>query len=199
MALGQLCTVVRAAIVISRRNIYAWAGYMAVFLLGGAVYGVSGFADLWGYYGFTDSYSWSRLVIAGGMLSLLSLITPVYPRLSGVALHLALLLIIVPTLILYAFAAKSPQFLAITLYAYGFFFLAILFFSVRLKTIRVPKVTMGCMAAFLTVTLLADAGSIAYLTGFRFVNLDIWRVYEYRTEIEETLPPVFGYLNSWCG
>lgn len=184
---------------ISRRNIVAWLGYLAVFLAGGLVYARSGFVELWGYYGFRDGYSFTHLLVALGVLSVLGLSAPVTARFSTMALHLALLFVIVPTLILYAFSGQGRYFLFVSIYAYALLFVSVFLLPLRLKTIRMPSVSDRCMMGILTTALLIIAGLIAYITKLKYFNLDILRVYEFRSEIGQELPRIFGYLDSWGG
>lgn len=184
----------------AKARVWAMLGYVTLFGLACLVYGSSGFTDVWGYYGFRNDPDAARLWFAFGLVFTCGLLLPLTARLSSVALHLALVSVVLPTLVLYACAGASQNLLRVTLFGFGAIWLAALVVQLlRIPVFSLARMRLAHLLAVLLLVVVVSLGSNGYLTSLRNFNLNFWRVYEFREAIVQELPHIFGYLNSWTG
>ncbi|WP_439686862.1 hypothetical protein MNJPNG_18830 [Cupriavidus oxalaticus] len=152
------------------------------------------FASAYAYFGYVDNFGWPEFMVALPMLVVLVLATRNDETPSSIFLHLAIGFILVPSLVVYAGQSASDEFLLLTFGAF-----LILIASARLLRLRrivfprVPRNTMLLLSFY--ISFLTILGIVAY-EGLQFLNFDFARVYDIRREAEESLPGIFGYLNS---
>ena len=174
-------------------------GYISFYLLAVIVYTKSGFIEKWSYCGFQDEYSFEKVIITLATICILSLILPIAPKFSVISMHMALLLIIIPSLLLYACAGASNYFIWVTLC--GFITFAILikskyrFLNKNRSQIAFPKIDIANIVLIVVVGIII---AVYCKVGAKGINFNILQVYEYRSEIKSSFPKYLFYLVPWA-
>jgi oligosaccharide repeat unit polymerase len=174
-------------------------GYISIYLLAMIVYTKSGFIEQWANYGFQDEYSFWRVIITLAGLCLLSCILPLAPKFSVISMHIALLLIIIPSFLLYACAGASNYFIWVTICGYTTF--AILtkskykFLNINRNQISFPKIDIP---KIIFVAVMSIIIAVYSKVGTKGINFNLLEVYEYRAEIKNSFPKYLLYLIPWA-
>lgn len=150
---------------------------------------------IWGYQGFNYSFDLVRLLFGGASIIFLAFfattLAPVIRIFSGLAIGL----ILVPSVILFAFGDFSWGFFGLTVFS---IFVTLVVAAVTPKRVlRSPKISSLLIVRVLTLISLINLVAIVAIGGFSNVNLDLFRVYEYRESVKEVLPGFFGYINAF--
>lgn len=156
------------------------------------VFGFNGY--LKAFHGTMNALNESKLAIAASLAFLLPLTIPRSTRPSTLFLHIILALTLAPSLVLYAAANLPNGFMLISVAA--FLIVCAISHCLPLKVVEISGVDSKTMLLVLVLALFAFVMSFAILGGFRFLNFDIRRVYEFRTAASENLPWIYGYLVS---
>ena len=174
-------------------------GYISIYIMAMIVYTKSGFIEQWANYGFQDEFSFERVIITLVGLCLFSLVLPIAPKFSVISIHMALLLIIIPSLLLYACAGASNNFIWVTICGYTTFAILIKskyrFLNKNRSQIAFPKIDITNIVLFVVVGIIIAVYS---KVGAKGINFNILKVYEYRSEIKSSFPKYLFYLIPWA-
>lgn len=167
--------------------------YFACFFLGCFGY-YTYVAEHWGYYGFGLRINELKLFESLIMLALIVFLLPFTPKKpSDFLIHIHVLLPVLPMLILYALVDYDRFFMYSVFVA---FCLVILVRNVPLSIPRMEGIESGyvligfCLFVSYVVIL-----SIIALGGLKYLNFNIFNVYEYRRDASAHLPSIFGYIS----
>lgn len=171
--------------------------YLGIFFAVSTVYTLSKFTDTWGYNHFRLQLSEMRLLIASVAIALCAAVTPYSSKPSSVILHMTMATIVIPSAVLYACGGYSEWFMTVTITGF-----VIMMPFIRLD-LRFPvgggklsiEMLLVC-SAFFVISML---GCIVLISGLRHFNIDVWRVYEFRSTARADLPGFFGYITSLMG
>lgn len=159
---------------------------------------------LLGYYQFIvpiyghSGFKWSPdlLKIAEGvfLVFILPCFLPVrYTKPSDLLLHLHFLFPILPMLVIYGVEGKPRDVLYITVIA---FLLVVLIASkVHIRSIRIVKISPILFQRLLLGSSFVVIGLIIIFGGLKYFNLNLLRVYEFRSDAASNLPGIFGYIS----
>lgn len=176
-----------------RRRLTNSAYYLLAFLV--ILYGYGKFiVPLFGYTGF--EWDLNKFKVAEGTLVvfLISVFLPVrFFKPSDLLLHLQFLFPVLPMAVLYGAANEDRSYFYLTIFS--FVIVAILASLLRLKPIRVSRVSPSLFARTLLILSWLAIGSIVLFGGLRYFNLDFSKVYDFREEAASHLPAIYGYLS----
>jgi len=147
----------------------------------------------WAYMGFVTDVAPIKLGVAVVVLAAFSLITPPELSVRGLLLNVLLTVYLIPSLVIYSCADKPTASAAVM---WGGVATVYIVSSVRVPPLRLLNVSPGEIMWALAITTIGVIGAFYVLGGFRYFNLDLSRVYDYRVEATEALPGLFGYVAS---
>ncbi len=160
---------------------------------------------LWGYRDFVVpiyaylGFLWEPdlfKICEGLLLTLLvAIILPAkFKKSSDVLIHIQFLFPILPMLVLYGSQDGPRVYVYVTLLAFMTIYLLATY--VKLKPIKIGRtiniVLYQKILLFAAWTIIV---SIILTGGWRYFNLNIWRVYEFRSAAANNLPSFFSYIN----
>lgn len=146
------------------------------------------------FHGVLTAVTPAKLFIAAGLAFLLPFTVPVSKRPSTLFLHIILALTLVPSLVLYAAADLPHEFIIISVAAFLIVCLISHLPALRMgETFAIGSRTMLLVTVILTFLFVV---SFTAFGGLRYLNFDVRRVYEFRTEAYENLPAIYGYFIS---
>ena len=162
------------------------------------VYKYSRFTDLYNYYGYTNNFSGTRIILSTGTLFASSMLCLKNKTLSSIACKMAVIFVFIPSLILYS-SSTTSDFVFIVV-CFGIFSLLLFckilskFTFLKLSFFRIePNVLMNTLCIYIFICLFV----LIYFTGTGFFNNDLALVYDYRSEILQKTPVFLQYLLSW--
>jgi len=131
------------------------------------------------------------------IIFIFSLILPSqFKKVSDILLHIQFLFPILPMLVLYGAQNQPRGYTYVTLFC--FFIIYLIAEKFRIKAVRfgcsLSPVLYQRMLLFSGWTVI---GTIILLGGMRYFNLNIWKVYEFRSIASRNLPHIVGYLSVW--
>lgn len=149
---------------------------------------------VYAYDGYLPDFSFLKFLAALFAVLMVPLLVDRASRPSTTFLHAAMALVIIPSLVLYA-GANLPT---------GFALVSVAAFLLVTVTTRLVRLRVGNRLAFTSRLMLLASTlavffyvvSFAAFGGFRYLNFDITRVYEFRGEALENLPSVYAYFTS---
>jgi len=156
-----------------------------------------GIAPRYGYAGFVDELNLDKFFIALVMVIAIAALMKDSNRLSDLFLNIAFALIVVPSLVIFAGTDLPFRFPAITVF--GLLVMIVSAKLVRAKTFKMPALSENFLLFILLVAVSLGIGGVVALGGLRYWNLDISKVYEFRSDASGNLPGIFGYILSIIG
>jgi len=105
-----------------------------------------------------------------------------------------LLLVIIPSLVMYVCAGYAHKFLAITMVAFSI--LVVVTRVVKFRAVRICRISPGLFLILAGVISVLTLAAIVAISGTKYFNLDLSKVYQFRRGAASELPAAFGYLNS---
>ncbi len=157
-------------------------------------YGFSSYvAPVWGYYGFSFQPNTSKIIESLVLLIIIVVLLPSKPsKPSDFLLHIHALLPVLPMLVLYGASNYD------SLYTYcmvASFLMLILCRNIPLiipigRKVHVKKMLQASIiiSALTIVVMLA-------LGGYKYLNFNLFKVYEFRRSAAANLPSIFGYIS----
>jgi hypothetical protein len=172
-----------------KSSLYYLASYLLI--LGGYFYYI---VPLYGYNGFEWAPDKVKILESIFLVIVLPLALPTFfKKPSDIFLHLQLLFPIVPMIVMYGAAGYPRFFLYSTIFSYV---LMILIAShIRFKAVRVSRVSPLFFARILLGLSWGGILSIVLFGGLSYFNLDITKVYDFRTDAAANLPGIYGYIS----
>ena len=149
-------------------------------------------SPLYGYQGFLADFDRQRL-----LSSVVALIALVYwagfnTRPSSVFIAIAILVIFIPSCVLYVMGVGGGRYFAISVMSIAMLILTTKIRApTRLGVLRISSYAAMAAACILTLVVL---GGILTFGGVQYLNFDVTRVYEFRRVAAGQLPAIFGYL-----
>ena len=152
-------------------------------------------APSYGYLGFF--WSPQPFKIFEGFICTLvisSILPTKFRRPSDILIHVQMLFPILPMLVLYG-AQNGPRgYLYVVLLA--FLIMYLLATKIRFKAVRIGRsLSPKLYQSLLLLTGWCAISIIILYGGCRYFNLNIWKVYEFRSTAAHNLPSIFGYIN----
>lgn len=153
---------------------------------------------VWGYYGFDLKPDDIKMSESVAMLFYLVLILPSKPRKpSDLLVHLFFLMPVLPMLVLYGLENLDRNYMYYVILA-----ITILQLTKNIPTgsssgsgvVSQKKLMIICL--FISTIVII---SIIGFGGYKYFNLNIWKVYDYRRAAEANLPDIYGYLSPPTG
>lgn len=160
-----------------------------VFLQGIYLFGI---APLYGYAGFVDELSVAKFITAIVLVIAIAALMKDDNSLSSLFLNVTFALVVIPSLVIFAGMDIPFRFPAITVFA-----LLVMMLSaklVRAKTFKMPVFSDNFMLSILLALVSIGLGCVIALGGLRHWNLDISKVYEFRSGASGNLPSIFNYI-----
>ena len=159
---------------------------------------------LWGYRDFVvpvcaySGFLWEPdlfKIYEGLLLTLIvAVILPdKFKKSSDILIHIQFLFPILPMLVLYGSQDGPRVYVYITLLAFMTIYLLATY--VKLKPVKISRINIVLYQKILLFAGWAVIAVIILLGGWRYFNLNIWRVYEFRSAAASNLPSFFGYIN----
>jgi hypothetical protein len=153
---------------------------------------------IFGYEGYVFEASKEKLIATLGLCLILSLITPKDDRKpSTLFLQIALVFVLLPMLVLFYAADKPWMYTLEAVAAYAL--VAVMVSVIKIRPARLPyignnnllNILLGVSAVFIV--------SVFAFGGASYLNFDIEKVYDFRSDAAENLPGIFGYISPWAG
>jgi hypothetical protein len=153
----------------------------------------------WGYMGFTFHEDYWRFVQSLVITLILGLLVPaVLKNPSDILINIQFIFPILPMLVIYARSNQSLEYISFVIFL---FLLIITLNKLKIDFLKIPKIKItkfsyqiiaisSCALVILTIVL------IAFLTNLQFVNFNLLRVYEFRSQISTAIPGYFSYFYS---
>jgi len=167
--------------------------YFVYFIILLFVY-VFGIGPIYEYMGFSVNFNMGKAIVS------LFAIACILPFLRGGSkpscffLNMSAVLILIPSLVLYA-GGDLPNYYALVT-AVACFIVAVTSYVVRVRTLRFFTITTLGLYRTMTAFSILIVLTIFLLGGGRNINFNIMAVYEFRGEAADNLPGIFGYINS---
>lgn len=150
---------------------------------------------LYGYSGFVFAPNNIKFIPALCFLLIISFVTPIdQKKPSTLFLHITLMFVLIPMLVLF-YAADNPW-LYILQTNTAYIVLIIVVSILKFKSLRLPSLDDYKLLNILMSISVLYIGIIFLLGGGSYFNLDISRVYDFRTDSSENLPEIFSYISS---
>lgn len=150
-------------------------------------------SPIYGYSGFRWTPDIYKIFEGVSLLVLFVVLLPSnIKKPSDILLHIQFIFPVLPMLVLYGVQNQPSAFLYATMLSFMVMMLIVRF--VRLKSIRIRTLTPLLYHHTLLGIGWGVVGTIICLGGWRYFNLNIWRVYEFRTLAANNLPSIFGYI-----
>jgi hypothetical protein len=164
--------------------------YFALFII---VYKY-GISEFWSYAGFIYDFSFGRLFASIVILLFLfpALLKNTLP--SDLLINIAIITLFIPTLVLYTCASFSHLYVFITLFAFFIVYIASTIFHPKMLKIHYSSTTQFYI--FVAIFSSISIGGILFTSGFKYFNLDLMRVYEFRADASNDLPLIYAYING---
>jgi hypothetical protein len=150
-------------------------------------------ASIYGYMGFDRIQN--RVKEVEGLLSILffaSLLPSKIKKISDFFVHVFFLLPVVPMLVLYSAADQPREYLFFVLLAFSVVCLVRMVRLPIIKSVMIPAPLMMRGLLFLVIIYIL---SIIWQGGLQYFNLNIFKVYEFRTFAAQNLPKIYAYLS----
>lgn len=178
---------------ISMRKLFISLYYIASYAL--ILLGYHEFVvPIYGYLGFEWNPDPVKITESVFLSFLLPWFLPVrFARPSDLLLHLQLLFPILPMIVLYAAEGQSRDFLYITVSA--FLLMVLVASKTHIKVIRITRISPVLFQRLLLGGSFVVIGLIIMFGGLNYLNFDLLRVYEFRSDSASNLPGIFGYLS----
>jgi len=151
-----------------------------------------------GYEGYFFEPNNVNIFISLILMMILSLSTPIESgKPSTLFLHITLILVLIPMLVLFC-AENKPW--AYTFQSVAAYLVIILLLPlIQAKYIKLPSFDYNILATVLISFTVFYIAFIFAMGGWSYFNLDISKVYDFRTEAEENLGGIFGYISPLIG
>lgn len=148
-------------------------------------------APIFGYAGFAADFQWDKLILAVLILVTFVLLT----KSSGIIgfYHTILVtIVLIPSLSLYSAGVVHDEYALITSFAC----FVVILVSTLLRVPSPKTLSLGTdstLKLFLIISSLMVV-AIAMINGVGSLNFNLMKVYQFRDEFSENLPPVFNYF-----
>lgn len=148
------------------------------------------FSHMGFHWGFTPY----RLLEAGLTISLVSLFLPTkFKEPSDILLHIHMVFPILGMFVYYAAGNGENEFLYYSILS----FLLVVIISNRIK-LKLPQMHSIQHKTIQRISLIIGTLyilSIVFFSGFKYFNIDLLRVYEFRSDSAADLPSIYGYIS----
>lgn len=166
--------------------------YLFAFAMVSTVY-VLYTSQMWSYLGLTLSINPTKVFVSVAVLLTFVAFIPKQWSLRAFFLNIVVTTSVIPSLVLYSFSDK-PTVSAIIIWSS----VAIVYLvsAVRFPRMKILSISPRIIMWILLILSAFFIGAIVLLGGFRYFNLDFSRVYEFRDQAADSLPPGFDYLST---
>lgn len=141
-----------------------------------------------------ESWNFWKIPLGALVVYLAAIIIPPDGKVSSYYLHFFMLLLLSPTMVLFASGDRHWDFPAITVLSY---LIVVLGSKIPLNLPGRGFISSKAMIVLLLIVALIYFFSLIWLGQLQYLNLDYLRVYEIRREAALAVPPIFGYLGPW--
>ena len=152
--------------------------------------------DYLGYEWYPDSFKLAEAVL---FVLLIAMLLPAhFQRPSDLLIHILFIFPVLPMLVLYAAASVSAVYIYSTIFS---FFLILLLILIPFKTDSIMMLSFNvqdlirlfALSLIIYITLIIASG------GLKYLNFNIWKVYEFRSAASDALPSICVYLSPLFG
>lgn len=150
-------------------------------------------SPVWLYTGFSLDINPGKVAIGATVALIFALITPTQFDARSIFLHLLLTAYLIPSIVLYGFSGRSTSEAAVAWVAIAIVYITSATPLSHLQFMRLKPHLFMQLLALATVSLIL---SFYIFGGFRYFNLDLSKVYDFRVEVADALPGSFHYLAS---
>lgn len=165
--------------------------YLLLFVLLAIVY-KRYIANIFGYEGFDDYFNKYKCLISIMLLSFLTLVI----RSKGPCSHFLLNVIfqtsVIPSLVLFSGADLPISFAVIVVGAFVIIVVTVNF--VTIKRLRVPQVDGRLLLKSMAAISMIAVFIALVMGGYKYLNFDFSKVYEFRRDAAGALPMIYGYI-----
>lgn len=171
--------------------------HLAIFFL--LLYGYEYYiVPIYGYEGYYFEPNKGKFIFALGMSFILSLLTPIdNSKPSTLFLHVTLIFVLIPMLVIFYADDKSWVYTLQSVVAYCIILLVLP--SLKGKYLRLPSLDNNDLLKVLLLLSALYVVSVFSMGGASYFNLDISKVYDFRTDVDENLAGIFGYISPLIG
>ncbi|WP_375752249.1 O-antigen polymerase [Vibrio sp. HN007] len=147
------------------------------------------------YAGFSYEYNIFRSFFSILLISTISFLLPVkYKKTSDFLLNIHFIMPVIPMFVLFSVGKGNVWFVSFL----SLCFVYIVFLSrVKIRNVKVKKLNENKMLWLLLTFSMLIIFVIVAMGGYRYINFDITKVYQYRAVAANNLPNIFGYINPW--
>lgn len=147
----------------------------------------------WAYYGFILKPNSSKIIESLVLLVVIVVCLPSKPKKpSDFLMHIHALLPVLPMLVLYGASNHDS---AYTYFSVAVFLMLLVFRSIPISLPIASKVTIKKMLVICIFISFLVIVSMFLLGGYRYLNFNLFRVYEFRRSAAASLPSIFGYIS----
>jgi hypothetical protein len=147
--------------------------------------------------GYEYVYDFERMLYGLSIVFVFSLVLSLATKkASHIFLHIHFLLPVIPMIVLYSVGGGDSTYFAFSMLAFAFVLL------IALTPVKLPSFhALSINGALWLMVLLAVFYALLMIQsgGLRYLNFDIWKIYEIRSEAAANLPGLFGYLSPIVG
>lgn len=148
---------------------------------------------VWSYIGLTLSVNTTKVFVSIVVLLIFILMIPKEWSVRAFFLNIIVTTTVLPSLVLYSLSDKPTTSALVVWLSVAIVYVVSAAQFPRLKILSIsPRIIMWMLLALSA----AFIGAFVLLGGFRYFNLDFSRVYEFRGQAADSLPPGFDYLST---
>lgn len=149
---------------------------------------------IYAYMGFEWNPNISKIIEGSILTFFLAILLPkTFTKPSEFLLNLQFCFPILPMLVLYGATNAPRTFLYCTVIA--FIVLITIAYNAKIKRLKLIKISYQLLEKTLLTISFLFISSIIFMGGYKYINFDIFQVYENRSAAAENLPAVYGYLS----
>lgn len=155
-------------------------------------------AGVYGYEGYRFEPNHDYWYVAFAAVVAMSLITPIRnERPSTLFYHVVLTFVLIPMLVLFHAQNGPPEYMAMVTASYVLS--VVTQYVVKINPPKISLLSKSDLRRFLFVLACIYLAAVFLMGGGRYLNFDFMKIYDLRTEAENNLPGVFGYISPLMG
>ena len=165
--------------------------YLAIYVLLYFSY-INYIVPVWGYYGFYEKIVPAKVILGGALTILLAWYLPTrFSKPSHILMHLQVLVPIMPMLAMYGASDQSSEYMIVIIVC-----ILIIYWITILPRgpLTTGKLSESTLLNILFAISMCHVLLLIAFGGLNYLNFDVLKVYDYRRDSSNLLPPAFGYI-----